>query len=85
MGVCARAVLQADGSYFLALDPAETNPATCAYVVETGSEYSIGSLATLTPDEALTISGAVAGLWAVAWGIRQVAQLLSIHERSYDE
>lgn len=76
MPVCARAVQQADGSYLLALDPAETNASTCAYVVSTGTESLLGSLADLSPENALVISIAAAGVWAVAWGFRLLAHML---------
>jgi hypothetical protein len=76
MASCARAVQQADGSFLLALDPSQTDPAVCAYVIESGQESVLGSLGTMTTDDALVISGAVALLWALAWGLRQVAHSL---------
>lgn len=84
MPTCARAILQPDGSYLLGLDPSETNPSTCAYVVETGTESLLGSMAALTPDDAQTIAVAVAGLWAVAWVFRLIAQSMSTPERNED-
>lgn len=86
MPVCARVVQYTDGSSLLALDPAVTNLSTCAYVVETGSEFGGWTqLLSMTPDEALVISGAVALLWAVAWGFRILRQVLFTHERYEDE
>jgi hypothetical protein len=76
MPICARAIQQPDGSYLLALDPAETNPATCPYVVSTGTESLLGSLADLSPENALVISIAAAGVWAIAWGFRLLAHTL---------
>lgn len=78
MPVCAKAIQQSDGSYLLALDPAETNPATCPYVVETGTESLIGSLAALSPNDALVISASVCALWAVAWTFRQLAHAIDL-------
>lgn len=72
MPVCARAIEQADGSFLLALDPANTSPATCAYVVDTGSESAWAELGSMTIEEASYITGLVALLWAGAWGIRLV-------------
>lgn len=76
MAICAYAVQQPNGSYLLALDPSVTDPATCAYVVETGVESALGSLASLTTDQASIIGGAVWALWAVCWGLKQVARSL---------
>ena len=73
MPICAIAKETADG-LVLVLDPMQTNPATCPYVVETGSESLVGSLAALTPDQALIIGTAVWGLWALCWGFKQVAR-----------
>lgn len=84
MPVCARAIQQQDGSYLLGLEPSVTNPSTCAYVVETGSESLISSLAALTPDDAQAIAVAVAGLWGIAWAFRLIAQSMSISERNED-
>lgn len=85
MPVCARAIQQPDGSFLLGLDPSETNPSTCAYVVETGTDSLIGSLAALSPSDALTISAYAAGVWAVAWGFRMLTRAVSIFEDSQDE
>lgn len=76
MAICAIAIQQADGSYLLGLDPTVTNPSACAYVVETGAESVIGSLGSLTIDEASIIGGAVWALWAICFGIKQVARSL---------
>jgi hypothetical protein len=85
MPVCARAIQQSDGSYLLGLDPSVTNPTTCAYVVETGAESFMGSLLTLTPEQALELSGAVGLLWAVAWVIREVVRFLREKENVSDD
>lgn len=85
MPVCARAIIQPDGSYLLGLDPSVTDPTTCAYVVETGSEAGISSLFALTPSDASQIAGAIAVVWAGAWGIRLLGKFLSHEERYQDE
>lgn len=87
MAVCARAILQSDGSYLLGIDPSVTDSATCAYVVETGSESLLFSLAAMTTDDALVISSAVAAIWAAAWGLRQVRISITqfFNEGSQDE
>lgn len=74
MAVCAKAIQQPDGTFLLALDPAVTDPATCAYVVATGGEEAYGSLLSLTTDQALTIGAAVWVLWGTVWGFKQVAR-----------
>lgn len=50
----------------------------CPLVAVTGAEYvsNGGSLWDLTPDQALGVSAAIVGLWALAWGIKQVARVL---------
>jgi len=86
MAICAHAVQQADGSYLLGLNPAVTDLSTCAYVVETGSENLLGSIASLSVEQALLIASAAAALWATMWGIRQLGHfLLSTTERFQDE
>jgi hypothetical protein len=84
MAVCASAVETANG-YVVVLDTAQTNVGTCQYVLQTGSEFSNGSLAILTPDEAVSIAWRVAALWAVAWGIKQVARLLLENDNVQNE
>lgn len=85
MAVCAHAVQQQDGSYLLAIDPAVTDPAQCAYVVQTGGEEALGSLLSLTTDQALTIGAAVWALWGTVWGIKQVARaVFNPNEREDD-
>lgn len=85
MAICAHAVQQPDGSYLLGLDPTVTDPAQCAYVVETGGESVIGSLASLTTDQALLIGTAVWALWGLCWGFKQVARsFFNPHEGNDD-
>lgn len=78
MAVCARAVLQPDGSHLLALDLAVTDLTTCAYVVETGSASGWRELGNMSIGDAQYISAYVGALWAVMWGFRMVAKTLSI-------
>lgn len=77
MPVCARAIQQADGSFLLALDPANTSPSTCAYVVDTGSESAWAELGAMTINDATVITGSVAAVWGIAWGIRLLANFLT--------
>lgn len=77
MPVCAKAVQQPDGSFLLALDPANTSPATCSYVVDTGSESAWAELGAMTINDATVITGAAAAVWAIAWGIRLLASFLT--------
>lgn len=80
--ICANAVQQPDGSYLLVLDPVQTDYGTCPYVVESGSETAWASLSGMTIDNALVISASVCGLWALAWGIRQLAMSFSTRDDS---
>lgn len=48
----------------------------CAFVVETGADSVLGSLAQLTPDQALELSAAVGLCWAIGWGFRLVIQTM---------
>lgn len=77
MASCAQAVQQPDGSYLLALTPAVTDVTTCAYVVHTGVEEAQGSLLSMTPDDAMQITGAVFALWSAAWVIKQAIRVLN--------
>lgn len=83
MAICANAVQTSEG-LVLVLDPMQTNPATCPYVVETGAESVIGSLGSLSVPDAQILGWAVCALWAVAWGIKQVARVLLTPEGEKD-
>lgn len=85
MPICASAIKQSDGSFLLGLDPSVTDPTTCPYVVETGSESGFASLFSITPAEAGLLAVAVSSLWALAWGIRQLGKFISHEERSQNE
>jgi hypothetical protein len=80
MPVCAKAIQQADGTYLLALDPANTQASTCAYVVDTGSSSAWAELGSMTINDATVITGSAAAVWAIAWGIRLLAQFLNSHK-----
>lgn len=45
-----------------------------AYVMESASDSALGPLLDMTPNDALVISAAVAGLFAIAWVFKQVAR-----------
>lgn len=75
MPVCAQVVEQG-GFLYLALDPTVTNFTACPYVVETGTDSLLGSLAAMTPDNALVISGAAALFWGTCWGFRMLRDAL---------
>ena len=80
MTICARAVLQGDGSFLLGLDPAVTDFSTCAYVVESGSDLALYSLASMTISDASVISSAIVVVWAIAFGFRQLAMFFNSNE-----
>jgi len=80
MTICAKAVLQSDGSYLLGLDPSITDFSACTYVVESGSDFALYSLAGMTVSDATVISSAIVAVWAVAFGFRQLANFFSTRE-----
>lgn len=82
MPVCARAVVQPDGSFLLGLDPAVTDLTTCAYVVETGSASGWRELGNMSIGDAQVIGAYVGVVWAVAWGFRVIAKSLAISSES---
>jgi len=75
MAICAIALLQPDGSYLLALDPAATDLHTCSYVVQSGAELG-NSIFSLSVEEGSLISAGIVSCWAVAWGIKLILNLL---------
>lgn len=75
MPICASAVQQTDGSYFLALDLSQTNIASCQYVVHTGSEAG-GSILSLSMEDGGLISAAIVSCWALAYGIKSIINIL---------
>lgn len=74
MGVCAKAVQQADGTLLLALDPQVTNLSTCAYVVDTGGSNAWNELGNMSIGDAQMISAYVGGVWAIAWGFKAISK-----------
>jgi len=80
MAICAIAVSQPDGSYLLGLNPAVTDLSTCAYVVESGSDSVLYSLAGMTISDATVISSAIVAVWALAFGFRQLAMFFNSKE-----
>lgn len=75
MSLCVELSQNPDGS--LRLDPtAETDLQACAYVLQTGAEVGNSPLY-LTPAQGVEISVAILGVWAIAWGIKQVVKVLS--------
>lgn len=78
MASCAKSVV-VDGNQFLALDPSQTNLATCSFVVQSGPE---ASLLTLSAEDGAIFSGGLISCWLAAWGIRQIISILrgSEHE-----
>lgn len=75
MAQCVKLLQNPDGSLQI-LPDSQTDLNQCAYVIQSGAE--IGNLPTyLTPSQGLEIGAYVAWLWALAWGIRQVANALN--------
>lgn len=74
MPVCAR-VIVVDGENVLALSPAETNLATCAYVVESGPDLA-NSFLLLDAEGGAAFSAGVISCWMAAYGIRSIISVL---------
>jgi len=79
MAVCARTVQQADGTLLLALDPAVTNTATCAYVVESGASNAWRELGNMSIQDAEAISYHIGLVWAVAWGFKAIGRAIPLN------
>ncbi|MBC3871919.1 hypothetical protein [Undibacterium oligocarboniphilum] len=76
MTQCLKVSQLPDGS--LRLEPdVQQDLQLCQYVLQTGAEVG-NSLTTLTPAQGTEISMYVMGVWAVAWGFKQVAKTLSM-------
>ena len=71
----------------LFVDPNQTqNLSTCAYVVQSGVEYSNWQqLGDISVDNAKDISLAIGLLWAIAWGIKTIGRSISMKEGSDHE
>ncbi len=75
MAQCVQLQLNSDGSYrLIPQDLQDLN--SCAYVISTGAEVG-NSLLSLTPAQGAEISMYVCGLWALAWGIKQIGIVLN--------
>lgn len=85
MAACATAVQQADGSFLIALDVTNQNLSTCPYVLESGAEFSTGSLLDLSPEQATQLATAIAALWVAAWCMRALIRTLGSSDHDQDE
>lgn len=85
MAICVSAATNPDGSLQLMPDTSKTDLSTCSYVLQSGAEVAESSLANLTPAQGLEISVAICGVWALAWGIKQVANTLKGNEHVESE
>lgn len=79
MPVCARAIQQPDGTLLLALDPANTNLATCPYVVEDGASNAWRELGNMSLDNAQEIGFSVGLLWIGAWAFKTIGRAIPSH------
>lgn len=82
MAQCVQLIPVVDGSYKVMTD-SQPNLNSCSYVIQSGAEVG-NSLFDLTPPQALEISGYIGGLWALAWGFKQIAKTLKM-DVSHDE
>jgi len=74
MAQCVTATLEPDGSIRLVPDT-QSDLQQCSFVLQTGAEVG-NSLAFFSPAQGLEISMYAAGLWALAWGFKQVAKVI---------
>lgn len=75
MSQCVDITQNPDGS--LRLEPSSsTDLQACPYVLQSGAEVGNSPLY-LTPSQGVEISVAILGVWAIAWGIKQVVKVLS--------
>lgn len=67
-------------------DPTNSNFSTCAYVVESGAEYSQGwnALGSLSIADAQTIGLQIGVVWAVAYGFKLLARYIYSNWSSED-
>lgn len=82
--VCAFAVVQPDGTYYLGIDPVRSDLSTCAFVVETGSANGWRELGNMTIADAQLLGAAVVAVWAIAWGFRALAKFISSIPERYE-
>lgn len=76
MAQCVILQLVEDGSYKL-IPQSSQDLNSCAYVIQSGAEVG-NSIVNLSPSEGLQIGAYVCGLWALAWGFRQISNVLKI-------
>lgn len=58
-----------------AVNPQPSDISTCALVAGSALEVASNPIVSLTSDEGGAIGVAILGLWAVAWGVRQIANV----------
>jgi hypothetical protein len=75
MAACAQAVQQPDGSLVLKLEPTATDLSTCQYVVQSGAELA-NSLFSMTAEDGAWVSSGIIGVWAAAYGIRSIIDIV---------
>jgi hypothetical protein len=76
MTVCARTVLQPDGSLLLALDPSVADLGACAYVVQSGADFA-NTFASLSAEDGGLISAGIVSVWMAAFGIKAVITVIN--------
>lgn len=81
MAVCARAIIQQDGSALMALDQTAQDLTTCQYVVESGAELG-NSMLSMTATDGAIYSGEIVACWVAAFSIRAIAQIIKGSENA---
>jgi hypothetical protein len=76
MAQCVTLQLVDDGSYRL-IPQSSPDLNSCTYVIQSGAEVG-NSIVNLTPSQGLEISVYVCSIWALAWGFRQISNVLNI-------
>jgi hypothetical protein len=66
------------------VDPPPVDAYSCSMVVGSASEFA-SPLVQMSEADGLSIAAMIMGIWAIAWGFRQVADVLSSGETSERE
>lgn len=66
---------------YLAIDNSRTDTSTCPYSIEDGATNAWRELGNMSLENAVQISLSIGLVWAIAWGIKQIARALNSDEK----